>query len=81
MGNFDLDVCDEETVVSASNDNNELTVHEEKKADPDFLFDKYLDDVSVVDSVDDFDFSSKNACVFLKCKNCLLFYLDDFQTP
>ena len=57
LGNIDLDIYDE-TVVSESNDNNELTVHEEEEVDPDFHCDEDLEDVSVAESIDDFDFSS-----------------------
>ena len=58
LGNIDVDIYDEETAVSVSTYNNESALHEEKEADPGFHCDEDLEDVSVAESVDDFDFSS-----------------------
>ena len=57
LGNIDLDTYDE-TTVSESNDNNELTVHEEEEEDTDFLCDEDLEEASVAESVDEFDVST-----------------------
>ena len=54
LGNVDLEIHHEETAVSASNENNELTVYEEEEVDPYFHCDADLEDASVAESIDDF---------------------------